>query len=191
MAAWFSMPLFYSGESVKSAYHFVAVSDEYIEYLQKREPHVLSNKVNERTYHRKYIGIIEELNGFKYFVPLSSPKQKDYTNDGKIRKDSLATIYIKDSKNLFATLRFNNMIPVPESEIINFDLNDEGDLRYKLIVFNELYFIRKNSAKIEKTASNLYAAKKNQANEPEFKQAILSITLDFAKLEELCNSYKK
>ncbi len=170
-------------------YRFVAITDGYISYLQKYEPHVMSNKVDDRTYHRKYIGIIQELNGFKYFVPLSSPKSKDYVND-KIKKDSLTTIYIKDNKNLFATLRFNNMIPVPASEIINFDLNDEGDLRYKLIVFNELYFIRQNSEKIEKTAKNLYKAKKNQVHEPTFKQTILNVTLDFSKLEELCNNYR-
>ncbi len=29
------------------------------------------------------------------------------------------------------------MIPVPESEIIDFDLNSEGDLHYKLIVFKQ------------------------------------------------------
>ncbi|MCR5612918.1 type III toxin-antitoxin system ToxN/AbiQ family toxin [Treponema sp.] len=170
-------------------YNFVAITDEYISYLRKIEPRVMSNKQNERTYHRKYIGIIEELNGFKYFVPLSSPKQKDYTENGTIRKDSLTTIYIKDKKNLFASLKFNNMIPVPEHEIINFDLNDEGDFKYKLIVYNELYFIRQNSAKIEKTAHNLYNAKKNQKNESEYKQAVLNVTLDFEQLEQLCLNY--
>ncbi len=151
----------------------------------------MSNKQNERTYHRKYIGIIEELNGFKYFVPLSSPKAKDYMPNGTIKKDSLSTIYIKDGKNLYATLRFNNMIPVPESEIISYNLNDEGDFKYKLIVYNELYFIRRNGIKIEKTAKNLYAAKKNQANEPDYKRAILNVTLDFAHLENLCIKYPK
>ena len=52
------------------------------------------------------------------------------------------------------------MIPVPDSEIIKYDLNDEGDLKYKLIVFNELYFVRQNSDKIERTAKNRYEAKK-------------------------------
>ena len=169
---------------------FVAISDAYIDYLRGSDPHVMSNKVDERTYHRKYIGIIEELNGFNYFVPLSSPKPRDYLKDGKIKKDSLTTIHIKDSKNLFATLKFNNMIPVPESEIVDFDVNAEGDLKYKLIMLNELFFIRKNSNKIEKTAKNLYKAKKNQINEPVDKQAILNITLDFSKLELLCRQYK-
>ena len=165
---------------------FVAISDEYIAYLSKEVPHVMSNKLTERTYHRKYIGIIKELGGFKYFVPLSSPKAKDYTKDGQIKRNSLTTIYIKDNKTLYATLRFNCMIPVPESEIINFDLNDEGDFKYKLIVYNELYFIRQNRDKIEKTAKNLYNAKKNQANEDISKQTILNITLDFAKMEQMC-----
>ncbi|MBQ9205454.1 MAG: type III toxin-antitoxin system ToxN/AbiQ family toxin [Treponema sp.] len=64
-------------------------------------------------------------------------------------------------------------------------------MRYKLIVYNELYFLRQNESKTEKTAKNLYNAKKNQANEPDYKQAILNVTVDFPKLEELCLNYKK
>lgn len=176
---------------IKMSYKFVLISDEYIEYLRKTESRVMSNKVETRIYHRKYLGIIEELNGFKYFIPLSSPKPKDYTQNGKPKNNTLITIYIKDSKRLYGTLRFNNMIPVPETEIIKYDLNDEGDLKYKLIVFNELYFVRQNKDKIERTANNLYEAKKNQINEPEGKKPLLDITLDFKKLEKLCSEYKK
>ena len=50
---------------MEKAYHFVAITDEYIAYLREFELHVTSNKVNELTYHRKYIGIIEKLGGFK------------------------------------------------------------------------------------------------------------------------------
>ena len=60
------------------SYKFVLITDEYIDYLRKTEPRVMSNKAGERIYHRKYLGIIEELNGHKYFIPLSSPKPKDY-----------------------------------------------------------------------------------------------------------------
>ena len=56
----------------------------------------MENKPDERVYHRKYIGILTELNGFKYFVPMSSPKDKDYEN-GKIKKNNLTTIYMKIS----------------------------------------------------------------------------------------------
>ncbi len=43
---------------------FYIVSDEYIAYLSKSESRVMKNKPEERTYHRKYVGIITELNGF-------------------------------------------------------------------------------------------------------------------------------
>lgn len=171
------------------SYKFVIISDKYIDYLRKTEPRVMSNKADSRVYHRKYLGIIEKLNGFNYFIPLSSPKSKDYAKNGKIKNDSLLTIYMKDSKRLYGTLRFNNMIPVPESEIENYDLNDEGDLKYKLIVFNELYFVRKNKEKIERTAKNLYEAKKKQDKQPEGQKPLLKITLNFDQLENLCLNY--
>lgn len=173
------------------AYKFVIITDKYIDYLRKTEPRVMSNKAENRIYHRKYLGIIEELNGYKYFIPLSSPKDKDYIQNGKPKNDTLITIYIKDSKRLYGKLKFNNMIPVPEAEIIKYDLNDEGDFKYKLIVFNELYFVRQNKDKIERTAINLYEAKKNQDNQPDGKKPLLEITLDFVKLEQLCDEYKK
>lgn len=172
------------------SYRFVIVSDEYISYLGKTEKHVMSNKMGTRIYHRKYLGIIEKLGGFDYFIPLSSPKQKDYDANGKIKKDSLITIYIKDRHRLYGTLKFNCMIPVPPSEILDYDLNDEGDLKYKLIVFNELYFVRKNQDKIEKTAKSLYNAKKNVAVNNDGRNALLNITLDFENLERLCREYK-
>ena len=53
---------------------FYIVSDEYVDYLLKIESHVMQNKPQERTYHRKYVGILTEINGFKYIVPMSSRK---------------------------------------------------------------------------------------------------------------------
>lgn len=73
---------------------FYIVSDEYIKYLLKFETHIMQNKPDERIYHRKYVGVLTEINGFKYFVPMSSPKEKDYVN-GKIKKNNLTTIYLR------------------------------------------------------------------------------------------------
>ena len=77
---------------------FYIVSDEYISYLSKIENHVMKNKPDKRTYHRKYVGILTEINGFKYFVPMSSPKDKDYKN-GKIRKNNLQQFICEIRKN--------------------------------------------------------------------------------------------
>ena len=108
---------------------FYIVSDNYIEYLLKIDSHVMQNKPQERTYHRKYVGILTEINGFKYFVPMSSPKDKDYEN-GKIKKNNLTTIYLRNMEKLYGTLRFNSMIPVPEYELSLYKINDEGDFSY-------------------------------------------------------------
>ena len=61
---------------------FYTITDKYIDYLSKDNPHVMSNKQETRTYHRKYIGIVTELGGHKYFVPMSSPKNVDYLDNG-------------------------------------------------------------------------------------------------------------
>ena len=63
-----------------------SVSDKYINYLRKSYPNVYSNKEKHRTHTRKYIGIVLELEGYHYYVPMSSPKDSDYqvAGDGKV-----------------------------------------------------------------------------------------------------------
>ena len=128
---------------------FHIVSDEYLAYLSKVETHVMKNKPDERTYHRKYVGILTEINGFKYFVPMSSTKDKDSEN-GKIRKNNLTTIYMRSKEKLYGTLRFNSMIPVPSSELTDYKINDEGDFSYKMLMLAEYNFCKDNREKIEK-----------------------------------------
>ncbi len=166
---------------------FYIVSDDYIAYLSKTEARVMKNKPEERTYHRKYVGIITELNGFKYFVPMSSPKEKDYAN-GKIRKNNLTTIYMRNKDKLYGTLRFNCMIPVPNSELSEYRINDEGDFSYKMLMLAEYNFCKDNKNKIEKTAKNLYE-KKLSMNEDEF--PVAKIVVDFRKVEAACKEFLK
>ncbi|MBQ3825565.1 MAG: type III toxin-antitoxin system ToxN/AbiQ family toxin [Spirochaetaceae bacterium] len=165
---------------------FYIVSDEYIAYLSKIEQHVMKNKPEERTYHRKYVGILTKINGFQYFVPMSSPKEKDYEN-GKIRKNNLTTIYMRSKEKLYGTLRFNCMIPVPKNELSEYKINDEGDFSYKMLMLSEYNFCKANREKIEKTAKNLYA-KKCSLSETVFPLA--KIVIDFKKVENACLHYK-
>lgn len=81
------------------------------------------------------------------------------------------------------------MIPVPESEIIKYDLNDEGDLRYKMLVLNELYFVRSNAARIERVAKKLYDQKIAQKDSEATKDHNLFLTLSFKRLERLCKEF--
>ena len=80
------------------------------------------------------------------------------------------------------------MIPVPSSELIDYKINDEGDCSYKMLMLAEYNFCKANREKIEKTAMNLYEKKCN-TTEAEF--PVGKIVIDFTKVEEACNSFKK
>ena len=168
---------------------FFTISDRYIEYISKDNPHVMSNKQETRTYHRKYIGLVTELGGHKYFVPMSSPKDADYLENGDIKKDSLIKIYMKSAKVLYGTIRFNYMIPVPASELQEFTINDEGDFKYKILMQSEYFFINSNRDRIEKSAVRLYRMRTTY-NPEKNQNKLMEITLDFKKLEKLCDNFK-
>lgn len=128
-----------------------SVSDKYVAFLQKKFPRVYSNKENERTHTRKYLGTVLEIEDHKFYIPLSSPKKHDYIEvDGqkKIRKDSLIVMRIVsgkgDKQELKGTLQIGTMIPVPDTEIELYDVDGEKDLAYKSLVAEELIYIRKN-----------------------------------------------
>ena len=106
----------------------------------------------------------------------------------RMGKSKRITIYIRSKEKLYGTLRFNSMIPVPESELSLYKINDEGDFSYKLLMLAEYSFCKENRDKIEKTAKNLYE-KKCSSSEEEF--SVGRIVIDFKKVEEACRNYKK
>ena len=55
-----------------------SITDKYVEYLRQTVPNVYSNKQENRTHTRKYVGTVLEMHGYKYCVPMSSPKETDY-----------------------------------------------------------------------------------------------------------------
>lgn len=55
------------------------IDSQYMEYLYKADSKVLIH--NSGNHQRKFIAIKVLINGYKYFVPLSSPDKRDYFND--------------------------------------------------------------------------------------------------------------
>ena len=172
-----------------------SVSDAYIQYLRKHNPNVYSNKVENRIHTRKYIGVVIELAGYKYYIPMSSPKDTDYqiAGTGKVIKKSIVPIMRiviknnKGEKELKGTLRISHMIPVPETELELYDLDNEPDVEYKNLVQNEVVFIRKHREKIIANAQLIYKQKK--ANDQT--AGYVKSALDYFALEKLCGAYKK
>ena len=171
-----------------------SVSDEYVEWLREQYPNVYSNKMNARTHTRKYLGVVMEIGEYKYYIPMSSPKDSDYqiAGEGKVIKKSIVPIVrivVKNAsgeKELKVTLRISHMIPVPETELELYDLENETESTYKDLVQNEMIFIRKNREKIIANANLLY--KQKAAND--LTAGYVKTALDYQKLEKLCEQYK-
>lgn len=172
-----------------------SVSDEYVEWLRKSFPNVYSNKINVRTHTRKYLGIVLHIEKYNYYIPLSSPKDSDYQIVGGnkiIRKSIVPIIRIivkgkSGKKELKGTLRISHMIPVPASEVVLYDLENESDSTYKDLVQNEMIFIRKNRSKIALNAKLLYKQKTTNDSAGGY----IKSALDYHALEVLCDSFKK
>lgn len=88
-------------------------------------------------------------------------------------------------KELKGTLRISHMIPVPESELQLYDMDNEADSTYKDLVQNEMIFIRKNREKIINNAKLLYKQKKSNDTTAGYVKS----ALDYQALERLCDLY--
>lgn len=170
-----------------------SVSDKYILYLQEKYPNVYSDKIDNRTHTRKYVGVVITIEEFKYYIPMSSPKDSDYqvAGDLKVIKKNIIPIIrivIKNSageKELKGTLRISHMIPVPESELELYDLENETDEAYKDFVQNEIIFIRKNHDKIMNNATVLY----KQKAENDTTAGYVKSAFPYKEIEELCKVF--
>ncbi|MBQ9142695.1 MAG: type III toxin-antitoxin system ToxN/AbiQ family toxin [Lachnospiraceae bacterium] len=164
------------------------VSEKYISYLRTFDNYVLSSKDGNRTHTRKYLGVVLQINDYNYYVPLSSPKHTDYqliNGKPKIRKSVIPIIRITSlsssgEEELKGTLKFSNMIPVPNSELTIYDVENELDKKYKALIQKELLFIRKNRERIIKNAITIY----NQKTQKLPNITYLDNTVNFILLEQ-------
>lgn len=169
------------------------ISEEYISYISTVEKNVFSSKGNDRNHTRKYLGIVYSINGYNYYIPLSSPKNSDYRMENgvqKIRGSIVPIIRITSQSSsgeleLKGTLKLSNMIPVPVSELTLYDIEHEPDLFYKALIHKEMLFIRKNKNKIIQNAKILYKQKKE--NNPVI--GYLKSTVDFSLLEQMYDKF--
>ena len=54
------------------------IKDDYINFCTKYDKKVQKNKEGNRKFSKKYLGVVLEVNNFKYFVPLSSYKPEKH-----------------------------------------------------------------------------------------------------------------
>lgn len=156
------------------------IDDNYIEYLRKFDKKVLSPKVEDRKYSRKYVGILLHNREFKYFVPLSSYKPELY--DSMYESPSLKKI------GNMAVLRINNMIPVVDDVIHRINFRAENDEKYKKLLQNEYRIIKSREREIRTDSRIVYYYRLNDKNKL---KGLYNICCDFKLLEEKAIEYKK
>ena len=93
-------------------------------------------------------GAVLKINGVDYYVPVSH-----------YAKEQQDLILLRDKKNrrqILGSLRFNYMIPVPDSCCIKLDINSFNSAAARVHISKELAFCRRNREKIYSKAENTY-----------------------------------
>jgi protein AbiQ len=157
---------------------FYEVNPDYIEYLIPLAPHLFHNKKATQNNSRKYIGIVLYINGFEYFAPLSSFKDKH-----KKMKEGLDFIKIKN----YSVINLNNMFPVPKSERTYVNISVERNPKYKSLLLAEYRAIKSMQEKIRKNAHSLYKIKLRDGDST----PLAKRCNDFLTLEKASQDYRK
>lgn len=151
------------------------VTDGYIRFLNSRDPKVQYNKGAKRP----YVGVVFNFGGYKYFVPMESPKP----NHASIKSGKHI---IKLDGGKYGILGFNNMIPVHKDALIEFDINAEKDVKYRELLKRQASLCNGMKADILNHAQMTYFDVVNKSN-----KFLMRISCDFKALELACKAYKK
>lgn len=129
----------------------VRIDYKYCDFLREFDNRVIYNSGFKEL--RPFIGVLFEVNNFKYFAPLSSPKLKH-----KRMKNMIDFVRI-DNGNL-GVVNFNNMIPVQEDNYVKVDLNaiplTVSELKYQNLLKSQLAWLNKNIKSIKNKSTSLY-----------------------------------
>ena len=162
------------GRYMNSSIRIYEIKNEYIHYLGNYQKHIFVQ--NDGKQRRKHIGVVLQIHGMQYFAPLSSHKPKH-----KHMKETIDFLKIKE----WAVINLNNMVPVPKSQIVEININNEKDLSYKYLLQAESREVNKQRNRIRKNAMIVYNHKLLYGNST----ALAKRTNDFEQLEKLCREY--
>lgn len=132
--------------------NFYTISLDYVSYLKKEEEsrrgfsRVPNMDYGDKRKPKFLCGIVLQVNGMDYYVPVSSYKQKKPDN------------FLIEDRNgrILASLRFNYMFPIPKGLAIERIISKEPDLAYRALLSQELRFCIKNQEQIQKLAARTY-----------------------------------
>lgn len=172
MARRFSVSPLLNGETMENL-RIYRITDHYVRYLNGTDSRVQYNKNAKRP----YVGVVFTFGKFKYFVPMESPRP----NHAKIKAGK--HIMKLDGGN-YGLLGFNNMIPVPDEALIEYDISKEPDDKYRNLLQRQITICNRSKASILFHAQQTYFDVVSGDN-----KFLASISCDFKKLERACKRY--
>lgn len=123
---------------------FYHIKDDFITFLRQFDQKVPDNK-NES---RPYVGVVLEIETIKYYAPFTSPKLKH-------KKMKNGKDFRKINNGIYGAINFNNMIPVLASALIEIDIANITDVKYRRLLQNQYNYIKADESAILRTAENL------------------------------------
>ena len=164
------------------------LEENYYNFLVKYDSKIMYNK-NAPIGSRPYVGIVLDINNYKYFAPLTSPKPKQ--NKQKIRH-SIDMILIDNGK--YGAINLNNMIPAKLCflKIKKYDILANDTLKekqYKLLLANQIQWcnILNNKNLIKTNANQIYKIKNNNRVKNKNILKLKERCCDFKILEKQCD----
>lgn len=162
--------------------NFYKVDLDYVSFLKKSETeHRGFSRVPDMDYGKqrkpKFLcGIVLQINGWDYYVPVTS-----YTE----QKPDNFLICAKNGQTV-GSLRFNYMFPVPKALISERKIASETDRAYRALLAQELQYCIKNQEEIRRLAARTYKRVLLSKN-----PGLIANSCDFLLLEKQCLAYIK
>lgn len=163
------------------ALSFYDIDKEYVKYLQEGERNErgftrVPNIEYPRNLPKFTCGVVLDVHGYKYYVPVSSYKMQKPDN-------ILINIESERYNKVKGSLRFNYMFPVPDECINERIIADDPN---KILLNLEWKFCNENETCIRNKAKQTYSKVINKVN-----PSIVNNSCDFKLLERLCAEYQK
>lgn len=157
------------------------IDTKYINYLKQFQEHIWNN--DDKGNIRPYVGIVLELDGVKYYAPMTSPKAKNM-----YWVETLTFIRIEDQGVLKCAVYLNNLIPVDDYVLVEFDINSE-EPGYATLLNLQQQELRKRADHICRNAAIIYNKVTKYGHEPQ-NAKLVKDCYDFKLLEQKLVEYK-
>ena len=161
---------------------FYDVNKEYIAFLKKVETDARGfTYVPDMEYNgeQKFLcGVVLDINGFKYYVPVTSYKQR--------QSENILIVFEHHKYNkIKGSLRFNYMFPVPDECLCERIIKNEPNVVRRMFLNDQLQFCIDNEPRILNQALRTYNVVNKGLN-----KGLLNNACMFGLLEKACSEYK-